>query len=94
MEWINVNHRQPENQKNVLGMVDKKHRAIVFYIKEHTEEIEPDEDFELYDEKEGVLFYKEGWYEELEQFQHQYDFVWATRNITHWQPLPEPPKDI
>lgn len=92
--WISVKDRLPEHQSNVLTY-DGNIKRLCFYVKKHSEEFYCDDDkcdhFD-YHELKDRLYWKEGWYEDLEQFEGNYDSYWIVRDVTHWMPLPEPPK--
>ena len=50
-------------------------------------------DFAEYDEARGAYFYPPGWYEAIDNWP-DYSNVAVHEGIpTHWQPLPDPPKD-
>lgn len=93
--WINIEEKLPPHGKNVIGVFNRKHFAIVFHLEAMKEIAEGDFDdfshFTDYNQETEIGYWKEGWYEELEQFQHEYDYVWTPRKITHWMPLPELP---
>lgn len=86
--------KNPRGGIRVLGKIDDKYTAIVFYVNKHTEQAEDSEDDEYpewldYDEETGIWYWKEGWYEELEQFASVYDLIWVPRNVTKWIEIPE-----
>lgn len=95
MEWISVNDKLPEKGQNVLGF-DGKCRHIASYIPKHYLEFECDEDDAVgmsdYVKEKDMAYWKEGWYSDEEQFGGYYDSFFVIRKITHWMPLPEPPK--
>lgn len=94
MEWISIEDELPEKGKNVLGF-DGKQKRIVFFISKYYEEFLCDEDEPEccdYLEEKDMSYWKEGWYSDEEQSYSEYDSYWTVRKITHWMPLPEPPK--
>ena len=44
--------------------------------------------------QERKTYAQPSWYQECEQLSGSYDYCWCNRNVTHWMPLPEPPKNI
>lgn len=90
--WISVKDRLPEHQSNVL-VLSGKIISLCFHVKAFSEVFECDEDecdYFDYDENKQEAFWKEGWYEETEQFQSEYDSYWQVKTPTHWMPLPKP----
>ena len=101
--WIPVTERFPENEVDVLicaqrhyykgGTIQVISTAFHTDGKMSTEEsvYTWDSDLDMqYDEENDVYIVPEGWWESVnygEQFSGVCDFV------THWMPLPEPPKD-
>lgn len=100
MEWISVKDRLPDNINNVLCLTNTlgkrpiqfigsytKGHEIAYYDEDYDGEYDPIED------KDGQLYLKPGWYECEEQIRSDFDEYWIIRdNVTHWMPLPEPPK--
>ena len=93
--WIRVEDEMPGNGP-VLAVVsrlhDSKRSAIIraAYVEKFT--IEANGDFEGdtdYDEKNDIYYWPEGWYE-----WNEYEEIhWCVSDpVTHWQYLPEPPK--
>jgi hypothetical protein len=109
-EWISVTERLPENEIDVLicaerrlfGMAGGERKTIrVIATAFHTDGKMNTEDsgynWELdnvdmkYDEEADAYIVPEGWWEAVrygEEFSAVDDFV------THWMPLPEPPKEV
>jgi hypothetical protein len=95
MEYINVNDRLPETKLWVLCFPEKGIPFVGIYTKGREISYEDFDDDGEYDEIEvghGSLYLKEGWYECEEQFQGEYDEYYMKRKVTHWMPLPNPPK--
>ncbi len=94
MEWISADESLPENRMPVLcfsGRVE----FIGNYTKGYEIDFDDDEDhdedeFDEIEEKHGKRYLKPGWYE-LSSDKYDDDF-WHSRKVTHWMPLPEPPK--
>ncbi len=94
-EWISVNDRLPSGI--VLACYETEHskkpkivRAI--YCKKHTVEAGSDDEFFEYDEESDSYYLPEGWYERID-FWDDYSSVFINSDITHWMPLPTPPKE-
>ena len=70
-EWISVKDRLPENDDNVLVIVNGKYNNVTFV---------------------NAMMIAAFCDDEHVWFLNEYpDFVHA--NVTHWMPLPEPPKE-
>jgi|HubBroStandDraft_2_1064218.scaffolds.fasta_scaffold340169_4 hypothetical protein len=77
MEWISVEKDLPKDDDYVLVYYDRDfHISVGYYEKDNVS---------YYIESNGTKFYTDdGWDSEI---------PWAPRGkITHWMPLPEPPK--
>lgn len=107
--WIPVTERLPENEVDVLILAEirlysisktdsEKHHIVstAFHTdgKMNTEESSYNWDLDIlgmeYDEEDDAFIVPEGWWEAVrygEEFSAVDDFV------THWMPLPEPPKE-
>lgn len=86
--WISVKDRLPETNNKVLCLDVNKCQFTGSYTNGGEIEYWDDED----DSGEETLYLKPGWYECEEQIRSDYDEYWFSRNVTHWMPLPEPPK--
>lgn len=105
IRWISVKDRLPENEKAVLAYAETRkesgeirgHVVKAFYTngKYHTEDsvFEWDTDYLCdrlrYDPENDQYYVPEGWWESVrysDEFSAIDDFV------THWMPMPEPPK--
>lgn len=94
-EWVSVKERLPESNVWVLCVTKTGPSFVGKYTKGHEIEYWDDDYDGTYDEiedKNGTLYLKPGWYELEEQNHHEYDEMWMSRIVTHWQPLPSPPK--
>lgn len=96
-EWISVEERLPEPMKVVLvrqrtGCQDKSVTVIGQWIPALTEEADADAvDWLDYDEATDASYVPEGWYE-MQVNWGEYSSIYIHEAVTHWMPLPEPPK--
>ena len=101
-DWISVNDKLPESGKHVLVSCEvrrldgfkKRYLCIAFYAEPHKiSEHYPEEDYCYdYDEEQDEYYLKEGWYEVIQNWD-EYSSVVIEDFVTHWQALPEPPKE-
>lgn len=101
--WILVSDRLPENEKRVLvcGLSNYNHTSITMFKAEYIRKMtvtaddygwSEDCDYD-YDEEKDEHYVPEGWYESIMNWD-EYSAVAVTDfTITHWRPLPEPPKE-
>jgi Protein of unknown function (DUF551) len=84
-DWISVKDRLPEHHKTVLVCNNKKGMCVVVFI----DSIEMNK----------VMEKSQYPWECVDVKKHPYYFIsqeinqHTANNITHWMPLPEPPKD-
>ena len=100
--WISVEDRLPETGQMVIATYKNnygKWRTIVAnYTQRWTEpsnDIETDwnDDISEYHEEKDEYFLLAGWYERIENW-GDYEFITVGEGtVTHWIPLPEPPKE-
>lgn len=96
--WISVNDNLPTDTKRVLTY-DGRFTRVAQYTTGYSLEYETDDDFDeihnYYDsveEKNGKMYLKAGWWEDVETPGNEYECQWnRLYNITHWMYLPEKP---
>ncbi len=78
MEWVKCSDRMPENDQYVLVYHWDDFHITVGYFESHN--------VQFYIESDGSKFYTDdGWETEI---------PWAQKGpVTHWMPLPNPPKE-
>lgn len=100
-EWISVKDRLPEAEqevrlycKTVSGF---GYQCQGFYVPPGTyrEESQFNWDWEMcdrYDEEKDDFIVTAGWYEQIHNWD-EYAACGISDTVTHWMPLPEPPKE-
>ena len=99
--WIPVAERLPESGVHVLlcceirsnGTVYKRYVCDVYYAKRYTEQTWNNSgDIACeYREEDDEYYLLEGWYEVIRNWD-DYNSIVIGDFVTHWMPLPEPPK--
>lgn len=100
-EWISVEERLPESGAHCLlccdiKRIDGTHRQYVcdgYHAERWKEECSnSDDDCAVeYNEEDDEYYLCEGWYEVIKNWD-DYTSIAIADTITHWMPLPEPPK--
>ena len=100
-EWISVEERLPESGEHCLisctvKRFDGKHGQYVcvgYYAEKfkHLAYGVDDDCVSEYNEENDEFYISEGWYEVIKNWD-DYGFVAIDDTVTHWMPLPEPPK--
>ena len=99
-EWIKCSDRLPDSGRTILAYYLNSHgmgRTIrAQHVKAWTIQAEEFSDSEAecveYSEQEDAYYLLAGWYECIDNWD-EYMRVYVNEGpVTHWQPLPEPPK--
>ena len=101
-EWISVNDRLPENGVHVLiccemrrydGEIAGKYVCDGYYAEANKIVAGgfPDECDCKYSEEDDEYYLCEGWYEVIKNWD-DFNSVTVEDFVTHWMPIPEPPK--
>jgi hypothetical protein len=95
-QWIACSERMPESGVTVLACYvnanGKTRRIRAEWVAAKTREGNGEgDDLDLvYDEDADMLFWPEGWYEQIDNWP-EYTAIVVEGEITHWMPLPAAP---
>lgn len=94
--WIPVTERLPENDVHVLLSCKCGAGAYVcdgFHTEKYSTPTQFYEDIDAdYDEETDEYYFPEGWWEVIKNWD-DYSCVAIEDTVTHWTPLPQPPKE-
>lgn len=77
MEWISIEDKLPENKQTVL--------ALISYLHDGKPE-------QIYHVAEYTYYFHDNQIWQVQVGNSQYDLYGNIEGVTHWMPLPEPPK--
>ena len=100
-EWIPVTERLPESGVHVLVACEMygqyltgKYVCDGFYVDRYSQKVE-NIDYDIaceYCEEDDEYYLWQGWYEVIKNWD-DYNSIVVGDTVTHWMPLPEPPKE-
>lgn len=99
MKWMPVSSGLPPHGRNVvatyINRLGNRRTIIAHYIERWTEESFSDEneDNDEYSEELDIYYLKEGWYENLDNWDYS-SIIVHEGEITHWMPLPGSPDEL
>lgn len=96
-KWIEVENELPETGRMVLvyykNSYDKIRRVTAFYARRFCFEATLEDECEIeYNEDDDNFYLMPGWYERIDNWAEYSSVFIHEGRVTHWMPLPEPPK--
>ena len=94
--WISVEDELPQKSSKFVLVKTKSNYAnmiVAKFIPKFTETDGADDVFGEYNKENDDWFLPEGWYANVAPVTDEYLSYFLDEKVTHWQPLPEPPKD-
>ena len=93
MEWISVEDALPEYCTPVLvfcANANYKHDGLKTIVASYQSGKDLFETSEIFDSEDDVV---DSWIAETSMFDDEYGWRFINDGVTHWMPLPEPPKE-
>jgi hypothetical protein len=92
--WISVEDRLPLGHAlaTYINQCGRRETVIAFHAKKHEIKSDGDDEWFDYDEGKDCFYLKEGWYENLEDWDGR-SSITINCAVTHWMPLPAPPQE-
>lgn len=98
-EWSDINSGHPEHgqrvlayYRNSLGIGRIIRAEYIEAGKREADFADPDTQCVEYDEENDCFYLEAGWYELIDNWDEYSSIAVTVGDVTHWMPLPEPPK--
>lgn len=106
-KWISVKDRLPEAETKVMVLAERRYKGRTYHVetfaiyedgKIHREDSGVGWDYDTFssddfDDEADDYIVPEGWWEYMEYAHDEWTCVAIDDVVTHWMPLPEPPKE-